>query len=256
MWPERSFESRDTGPVALRLESVTKTYESGSQLVHAVRDLSVSLRRGSFTAVMGPSGSGKSTLLHCAAGLDRPTSGRVWIGDTEVSRLRERPRTEFRREHVGFVFQAFNLLQALTVAENVTLPALLAGRSVAPEAIADVLTGIGLLELSDRRPAELSGGQQQRVAIARALIGRPDVVFADEPTGALDLRSGREVLTLFRAAVSDLGHTVVMVTHDPVAASHADSVMFLADGRVVGDLDGGSPSEIAAEITRLTEPAA
>jgi putative ABC transport system ATP-binding protein len=245
--------SRERIDVAVRLDSVSKVYSGGAEPVHALRGVSISLGYGSFTAVMGPSGSGKSTLLHCAAGLDRPTGGRVWIGGTDISKLSETKRTELRRERIGFVFQAFNLLPALTVEQNITLPMLLAGRTTDAEAVQDVLDRVGLSEQRHRRPAQLSGGQQQRVAIARALVTRPEVVFADEPTGALDLRSGRDVLRLFRSAATALRQTIVMVTHDPMAASYADSVLFLADGRLVGELHHSSAEAIAAELARLTE---
>jgi len=238
---------------AVRLASVSKTYQAALP-VHALRDVSVDVLTGSFTAVMGPSGSGKSTLLHCAAGLDRPTAGQVWLGDTEVSALNERRRTELRRKRTGFVFQAFNLLPALTAAQNVALPMLLAGEQVDVAVINAVLEQVGLTDQRSRRPGELSGGQQQRVAIARALVTRPDVLFADEPTGALDLRSGRDTLRLFRTVVSDLGQTVIMVTHDPTAASYADGVLFLADGQLVGELRGASAEQIGAALTQLTDP--
>jgi putative ABC transport system ATP-binding protein len=203
---------------------------------------------------MGPSGSGKSTFLNCAAGLDRPTSGRVMLGDTELSGRSETELTELRRDRIGFVFQAYNLLGALTVADNVTLPVRLAGRPVDPGQLASVLAAVGLAEHHDRRPSQLSGGQQQRVAIARALINRPDLVCADEPTGALDSRSGRQVLALLRNIVDDLGQTVLMVTHDPVSAAQADTVVFLADGRLAGELTRPSAERIAERMTHLGEP--
>ncbi|CRK54210.1 bacitracin ABC efflux transporter (ATP-binding protein) [Rhodococcus sp. RD6.2] len=238
---------------ALRLDSVTKTYGSGAAAVTALRGVNLHLTRGSFTAVMGPSGSGKSTFLHCAAGLDRPTSGSVWLGGTDISRLKPKALTRFRRDHVGFVFQAYNLLPALTVEQNVTLPLLLAGRSADPAWLAFVVDAVGLTDLRGRRPAEMSGGQQQRVAIARALVTRPDAVFADEPTGALDSRTGRQVLDLLRRTATDLDQTVVMVTHDPVAAAHADRVVFLADGAFVGHLDRPTPQQVADHMTHLGE---
>jgi putative ABC transport system ATP-binding protein len=198
---------------------------------------------------MGPSGSGQSTFLNCAAGLDRPTSGRVVLGDTELSGRSETELTELRRDRIGFVFQAYNLLGALTVADNVTLPVRLAEKPVDPEQLASVLA-----EHHDRRPSQVSGGQQQRVAIARALINRPDLVCADEPTGALDSRSGRQVLALLRKIVDDLGQTVLMVTHDPVAAAQADAVVFLADGRLAGEMTRPSAEQIAERMTHLGEP--
>jgi putative ABC transport system ATP-binding protein len=201
---------------------------------------------------MGPSGSGKSTLLQTAAGLDRPTSGRAWIGAIDLSRLSETRLTELRRDRVGFVFQAFNLMPSLTVEQNVTLPLRLAGRRADGRSVAEVLGRVGLTDRRRHRPAELSGGQQQRVALARALVTRPEVLFADEPTGALDLRTGKEVLGLFRELVDTLGQTVVMVTHDPVAASYADSVLFLADGRLVDQLPHTTAEAIAERMTALT----
>jgi putative ABC transport system ATP-binding protein len=202
---------------------------------------------------MGPSGSGKSTFLNCAAGLDRPTSGRVVLGDTELCSRSEAELTELRRDRIGFVFQAYNLLGSLTVEENVTLPLRLAERRTDRAFLREVLTAVGLGEYGRRRPSELSGGQQQRVAIARALINHPDVVVADEPTGALDIRSSRQVLELLRRIVDDMGQTVLMVTHDPVAASFADSVVFLADGRLAGDLPRPTPEQVAARMTHLGE---
>ncbi|QBJ97866.1 ABC transporter ATP-binding protein [Rhodococcus sp. ABRD24] len=238
---------------AIRLDGVTKTYGSGRAAVTALDSVSLTLAPGSFTAVMGPSGSGKSTFLHCAAGLDQPTTGSVWLGDTDISALKPKARTIFRRDHIGFVFQAYNLMSALTVEQNVTLPLLLAGR-VADRAHLDyVLGAVGLDGKRDRRPAEMSGGQQQRVAIARALITQPHAVFADEPTGALDSRTGRQVLELLRRTTTELGQTVVMVTHDPVAAAHADQVQFLADGRLVGRMDSTTAAAVADHMTHLGE---
>jgi putative ABC transport system ATP-binding protein len=238
---------------ALRMESVSKTYGSGKRGVAALSELSISLRRGTYTAVMGPSGSGKSTLLHCAAGLDAPTSGRVWLGGQELSGLTELQRTELRRDRVGFVFQAYNLLAALTIEQNITLPLRLAGKPVDRDLLRQVVAAVGLAEQLDRRPSQLSGGQQQRVAIARALVTRPEVVFADEPTGALDTRTGRQVLQLLRDVVDEVGQTVLMVTHDPVAASFADSVVFLADGKLAGELARPSAEQVAERLTRLGE---
>ncbi len=200
---------------------------------------------------MGPSGSGKSTFLHCAAGLDRPTGGTVRLGGTELSGMREAALTRLRRDRVGFVFQAYNLLQALTVRDNVTMPLRLAGAQV-DRAWFDLVTGrVGIAGLLDRRPAELSGGQQQRVAIARAMVNRPDMIMADEPTGALDSRTGAQVLELFREVVRDMGQTVLMVTHDPVAAASAQSVLFLADGLLVERLDRPTAEAVAERMARL-----
>lgn len=218
----------------LRMDAVTKIYGKGATAVTALDEVSVTIPRGTFTAVMGPSGSGKSTFLHCAAGLDRPTSGSVHLGEeaTDLSTLSETELTLARRRRIGFVFQAFNLLPSLTVRQNVALPLRLAHRRSSKAALDQVLRQVGLADRADRLPSQLSGGQQQRVAIARALISAPDVVFADEPTGALDTASAREVLILLRRAVDHAGHTTVMVTHDPVAASYADAVIHLADGRI------------------------
>jgi putative ABC transport system ATP-binding protein len=243
--------SRPPAPDAVRLDRVTKTYGKGASAVTALRDVTITLPRGSFTAVMGPSGSGKSTFMHCAAGLDRPTSGIVHLGDIDLTRLREPKLTELRRERVGFVFQAFNLLPSLTAVQNVTLPLRLAGARADTAWLRAVLDQVGLTDRAGHRPAQLSGGQQQRVAIARALVTRPEVVFADEPTGALDSRTGREVLGLLRRVVDELGQTVVMVTHDPVAASYAGRVLFLADGRFVGELTAPTAGRVAERMTRL-----
>ncbi|WP_433611534.1 ABC transporter ATP-binding protein [Prescottella agglutinans] len=238
---------------AVRLADVSKTYGSGRAQVTALDNVSLTLAPGSFTAIMGPSGSGKSTFLHCAAGLDQPSRGSVWLGDTEISALKPKARTVFRRDHIGFVFQAYNLMAALTVEQNVTLPLLLAGRRADRAHLDHVLGAVGLADKRDRRPAEMSGGQQQRVAIARALVTQPHAVFADEPTGALDSRTGRQVLELLRRTTTDLGQTIVMVTHDPVAAAHADRVLFLADGRLVGRLDAPTAAAVADHMTHLGE---
>ncbi|NMO53534.1 ABC transporter ATP-binding protein [Actinoplanes sp. TBRC 11911] len=246
--------TRQHTPPAVELHEVTRTYGTGPHRVTALDRLDIAFPRGTFTAVMGPSGSGKSTLLHCAAGLDRPSAGEVMIDGTAIGGLSERILTELRRSRVGFVFQAFNLIAALTAAQNVALPLRLAGRSPAPGEVTAMLGEVGLAERAAHRPVELSGGQQQRVAIARALVTRPAVVFADEPTGALDATSGREVLRLLRQAVDRHGQTIVMVTHDPFAAAHADRVLFLGDGRIVDDLHSPSGArEIAVRTARLEE---
>ncbi|MBT2210847.1 MULTISPECIES: ABC transporter ATP-binding protein [Actinomadura] len=236
---------------AVRLDAVSKVYGRGGGAVAALREVTVGIPRGRFTAVMGPSGSGKSTFLHCAAGLDTPTSGTVRLGGTELSAMSETRLTELRRERVGFVFQAFNLVSALTVEKNITLPLRLARARVDRAWLEEVVARVGLRDRAAHRPAQLSGGQQQRVAIARALVTRPDVVFGDEPTGALDTMTAREVLTLLRELVDGMGQTVVMVTHDPVAASYADTVLFLADGRIADTLDAPSSDGVAARMTRL-----
>ncbi|WP_031483972.1 ABC transporter ATP-binding protein [Streptomyces bicolor] len=229
-----------TTPTAAGVVDAVKVYGSGDTGVRALDGVSVDFPVGRFTAIMGPSGSGKSTLMHCAAGLDTLTSGTAHIGDTELSSLDDRRLTLLRRERVGFVFQSFNLVPTLTVAENITLPLDLAGGKGDPEWIDALIDVVGLRDRLHHRPSELSGGQQQRVAVARAFAGRPDVVFADEPTGNLDSRSGGEVLGLLGRAVRQTARTVVMVTHDPVAAAHADEVVFLADGRLVDRM--GSPT--------------
>jgi putative ABC transport system ATP-binding protein len=238
-------------PDVVRLTDVRKTYGGRRNTVTALDGVTTGFPRASFTAVMGPSGSGKSTFLHCAAGLDRPTSGSVLLDDEELSKLSEVELTKMRRDRVGFVFQAFNLLPAFSVQDNVTLPLRLAGKRVRADAVDRVLRQVGLADRRRHLPGELSGGQQQRVAIARALITRPAVVFADEPTGALDTRTAREVLNLLRASVDEAGQTVVMVTHDPVAASYADRVVFLADGRLVGQLLRPTADAVAERMTHL-----
>ncbi|MBU2693872.1 ABC transporter ATP-binding protein [Pimelobacter sp. 30-1] len=238
---------------ALRLDGVVKKYGSGASATVALRGVDLALAPGSFTAIMGPSGSGKSTLLHAAASLDRPTSGSVRLGGTEISGLRSAQRTRFRRDHVGFVFQAYNLLPALTVEQNITLPLLLARSPIDAGWLDFLVASVGLDELRHRLPNALSGGQQQRVAIARALVTRPHVVFADEPTGALDSRTGKQVLDLLAHTTRELDQTVVMVTHDPVVAAHADRVIFLADGAFAGHLDGATPARITEYLTGLGE---
>jgi putative ABC transport system ATP-binding protein len=236
---------------AVALSDVRKVYGRGDGTVVALDSVSAALPPGSFTAIMGPSGSGKSTLLNVAAGLDRPTSGTVALGDTNLAELTERRLTILRRERIGFVFQAFNLLPSLTVAQNIALPLRLGGRGPRRSSVREIAARVGLEKRLRDRPSQLSGGQQQRVAIARALITRPEVVFADEPTGALDTRTGHEVLLLLREVVDSGGHTVVMVTHDPVAAAYADRVMLLADGRVAGTLDAPSADEVAKRLAHL-----
>ncbi|WP_326826256.1 ABC transporter ATP-binding protein [Streptosporangium sp. NBC_01756] len=240
---------------AVRLESLTKTYGSGDGAVTALRDIRLNFPKGTFTAVMGPSGSGKSTLLQCAAALDRPTSGRVFIDGTDIAGLNETALTELRRESTGFVFQAFNLLPSLTAEQNVALPMRLAGRKPDRRTVQRALAQVGLENKGGSRPGQLSGGQQQRVAVARALVTRPAVLFADEPTGALDLTTGRELLDMLRKLVDSPGDgltTVVMVTHDPNVASYADRVLFLADGDLVGELISPTPEAVAARMTDLT----
>ncbi|PZG53025.1 ABC transporter [Spongiactinospora gelatinilytica] len=229
------------------LREVTKRYGD----VVALDAVSLAFPRGRFVAVMGPSGSGKSTLLHCAAALDPPTSGSVLIGDVDVSGMSETRRTELRRKHIGFVFQSYNLLPTISVQDNITLPLRLAGLRPDLDWLGELVDRVGLRERLHHRPAELSGGQQQRAAIVRALAARPDVVFADEPTGALDLRSAAQVLTLLRELVDDLGQTVVMVTHDPNAAARAHDTLVMADGRVVDVLNAPAPEDLAVRLTHL-----
>jgi putative ABC transport system ATP-binding protein len=236
---------------AVRVEAVTRTYGAPAQLVTALAGVDISFGRGTFTAVMGPSGSGKSTLLHVAAGLDRPTSGRVLLGDTDLSSMNETQLTKLRRSRIGFVFQAFNLVGALTVQENIVLPLRLFGTRPDRQWLQEVVERVGLTDRLRHRPAQLSGGQQQRVAIARALVTRPEVIFCDEPTGALDTTTAAEVLELLRSAVDDSGQTVVMVTHDPVAASYADRVTVLADGRIVQDMPQPGAERIAEQLAGL-----
>jgi putative ABC transport system ATP-binding protein len=237
--------------LAARAVHVHKVYGEGDTSVTALDDVSLDFVAGGFTAIMGPSGSGKSTLLHCLAGLDTLTTGQVLIGDTDLASLTDRRRTILRRDRLGFVFQSFNLLPTLTAEENITLPADLAGRDPDRKWLATV---VGQLHLADRlrhRPSELSGGQQQRVAVARALISRPEVVFADEPTGALDSKAGNELLRFLRSVVDDLGQTVVMVTHDPGAAAYADRVVFLVDGAVVEELTAPTRERVLDVMSRL-----
>jgi putative ABC transport system ATP-binding protein len=228
--------SEQAGHAAAGALDATKVYGEGDTAVRALDGVTVSFERGRFTAIMGPSGSGKSTLMHCLAGLDRLSSGRVYIGDTYLDSLNDGQLTNLRRDSVGFVFQAFNLIPTLTAAENITLPMDLAGRKPDAEFLDLVVTTVGLKDRLTHRPSELSGGQQQRVAVARALASQPEIIFADEPTGNLDSRSGAEILEFMRAAVTELGQTIVMVTHDPTAAAWADRVVFLNDGRIDSEM--------------------
>jgi putative ABC transport system ATP-binding protein len=238
----------------IRLTAVTKHYGRRGAGAVALDGITLGFERGSFTAVMGPSGSGKSTLLHCAAGLDRPTSGSVVLDGTDLAGMSERSLARLRRERIGFVFQSFNLLPELSAADNVALPLRLSGQRPRRAAVTQALDRVGLAGKRRARPGQLSGGQQQRVAIARALIGVPSVVFADEPTGALDSATAAEVLGLLGTATRAAGTTVVMVTHDPVAAGHADRVVFLADGRIVGGLEQPTADAVAARMTHLVGP--
>lgn len=235
------------------LQTAAKQYGSGDNTVMALRDVTIAFKEGTFTAIMGPSGSGKSTLLQCAAGLDQPTSGTVIVAGTDISTLSEEQRTLLRRDKIGFIFQSFNLVSALTAEENATLPMRLAGRKPVQSEVTAMLRTVGLGERTHHRPAQLSGGQQQRVAIARALIAKPAVLFADEPTGALDSTTSKEVLHLLRDIVDQYGQTIIMVTHDPVAASFADKVVFLADGKIVDELPRSSAATIASKMTGLEQ---
>jgi putative ABC transport system ATP-binding protein len=250
--PDRLDGMSNTAPSeAVQLWSVRRTYGSGDNTVTALDGVTLAFRAGTFTAVMGPSGSGKSTLLHCAAGLDRPTEGTVVVAGTDLGPLSEHALTLLRRDDIGFVFQSFNLVSALSAEQNVALPFRLAGRRPDRGRILAGLAEVGLTDRAGHRPAELSGGQQQRVAIARALVTRPAVLFADEPTGALDTATSREVLGLLRDSVDRHGQTVIMVTHDPVAAGYADRVVFLADGRVVDVMSGLDAEAVATRMARL-----
>jgi putative ABC transport system ATP-binding protein len=241
----------ETRIAAARAVDLRKVYGEGAAAVEALRGVSVDFTAGEFAAIMGPSGSGKSTLLHCMAGLDAPTSGEVFIGDVELTSLSERQLTRLRRDRVGFVFQAYNLVPTLTAAENITLPLDIAGRDLDRPWFDEVVDAVGLRERLTHLPSELSGGQQQRVAGARALVSRPDVVFADEPTGNLDSRASAELLTFLRTAVDDHGQTIVMVTHDATAAGHSDRVTFLADGRVVDEMREPTSDKVLDRLKSL-----
>ncbi|WP_131786210.1 ABC transporter ATP-binding protein [Protofrankia symbiont of Coriaria ruscifolia] len=241
-----------TAPAA-RAAGLVKIYGSGQTAVTALRNIDVSFPRGRFTAIMGPSGSGKSTLMHCLAALDTVTSGRVYVGDVDLSRLSDKQLTQLRRDRIGFVFQQFNLLPTLTAAENITLPLDIAGRKPDREWMRAVVDAVGLAPRLGHRPSELSGGQQQRVACARALVTRPDIVFADEPTGNLDSRSGSEVLAFLQRSVREFDQTVVMVTHDPTAASFSDEVVFLADGRLVDSMPNPTAQSVLERMKHLDD---
>jgi len=238
-------------PPAARAVELTKMYGSGGAVVRAVDGVTVEFARERFTAVMGPSGSGKSTLMHCIAGLDTPTSGRAFIGDREIGRLDDAGLTDLRRDRIGFVFQSFNLVPTLTAAENITLPCDLAGRKVDRAWFEQLVAQLGVADRLSHRPSELSGGQQQRIACARALISRPELIFADEPTGSLDSRASAEVLAFLRSAVSDHGQSIVMVTHEPRAAAYADRVVFLTDGALVGELLSPTADTVLEQMRKL-----
>jgi putative ABC transport system ATP-binding protein len=237
--------------VAARALEASKVYGSGEAEVRALNGINVSFETAHLSAIMGPSGSGKSTLLHCMAGLDRLTSGQIFLGDSEISRLGEKELTLIRRDKLGFIFQSYNLIPTLNALENMTLPLSLAGRKPDPEWLNTIVTTVRLGDRLKHRPSELSGGQQQRVAVGRALLSRPEIVFADEPTGNLDSRSGAEILTFMRKAVDDLGQTIVMVTHDPIAASYADRVVFLVDGAIVDELANPDADSVLDKMKSL-----
>jgi putative ABC transport system ATP-binding protein len=248
---EITHTEQRTGSPAARAVDLTKTYGTGDTAVTALAGVSVGFEKGRFTAVMGPSGSGKSTLMHCMAGLDAPTSGRAFIGEEEIGTLGDSELTQLRRDRVGFVFQAFNLVPTLTAAENITLPADLAGTAVDHAWLEQLAAQLGIENRLSHRPSELSGGQQQRIACARALITRPELIFADEPTGNLDSNASTEVLVFLRQAVSEHRQSIVMVTHDPQAAAYADRVVFLADGAVVDELTSPSADAVLEQMKRL-----
>ena len=250
---ERPYDGGRRSAAAARTVHAVKLYGRDQTEVRALDGVSVSFDSGCFTAIMGPSGSGKSTLLHCCAGLDALTSGQAFIADTDLGSLSDQDLTILRRDRVGFIFQAFNLVPTLTALDNIRLPLRLAGRRAEPAWLDTVVDSLGLRDRLAHRPAELSGGQQQRVAVARALLSKPEIIFADEPTGNLDSRSGAEVLGFMRRAVDDMHQTIVMVTHDPSAASRADRVLFLADGRVVDEMAEPTVAKVLARMRRLED---
>jgi putative ABC transport system ATP-binding protein len=234
-------------------QDLWKTYVMGTEEIHALRGVSINIEKGEYVAIMGPSGSGKSTLLHCIAGLDTLTSGQVFLGDLELSSLNEKHLTQVRRDRIGFIFQTYNLIPTLTALENITLPMALAGRKPDDAWVDRIIDTVSLRPRLDHRPSELSGGQQQRVAVARALASQPEIIFADEPTGNLDSRSGAEILDFMRAAVDELGQTIVMVTHDPGAAAYASRVIFLGDGRIIDELHEPTADAILEKMRGLGE---
>lgn len=250
-WPEGFADTADGFDFAAHAVGATKIYGSGDTEVRALDGIDVTFDSGEFTAIMGPSGSGKSTLMHCMAGLDTLTSGQVFIEGIELGSLSERRLTLLRRDHVGFVFQAFNLVSTLSAIENITLPAALAGREADEDWVSQVVDTVGLGDRLSHRPNELSGGQQQRVAVSRALANRPKIIFADEPTGNLDTVTANEILAFLRRAVDDFGQTIVMVTHDPHTASYADRVVFLLDGKIVDELADPNPDRVLDTMRHL-----
>jgi putative ABC transport system ATP-binding protein len=250
--PDASGPATATAPVpAARAVDATKVYGSGDTAVRALDDVTVELPESRYTAIMGPSGSGKSTLMHCLAGLDTLTSGKVYIGDVDLTTLNDKELTRLRRDSVGFVFQTFNLVPTLTAIENITLPSSLAGTRPDGDWLDQVIKSTGLGDRLTHRPSELSGGQQQRVAVARALASQPKIIFADEPTGNLDSRSGAEILDFMRRAVSEMAQTIVMVTHDPNAASYADAVLFLNDGRIVDRMEDPTAERVLDRLKQF-----
>ncbi len=253
MTSNQTGERAENRAIAAGAEELTKVYGTGDTVVKALRGVSIEFRAGEFTAIMGPSGSGKSTLMHCLAGLDVASSGRVHIGDVDLTGLSDKQMTMLRRDRIGFVFQSFNLVPTLTAKENITLPVDIAGRQVDTEWFDAVVARLGITDRLGHLPSELSGGQQQRVACARALVGRPDIIFGDEPTGNLDSRSSGEVLSILRAATDEFGQTVVIVTHDPRAASYADRVVFLADGAVVRELQRPTADDVFEVMKHLDD---
>jgi len=241
------------GTVAARAQDVTKVYGSGEAAVRALDGITVEFEAARYTAIMGPSGSGKSTLLHCLAGLDRVTAGRVLLGNIDITKVSEKQLTVVRRDKIGFVFQSYNLIPTLNAIENITLPLALAGKKPDKPWLDRVISTVGLADRLSHRPSELSGGQQQRVAVARALVSRPQVIFADEPTGNLDSKASAEILTFMRQAVDDLQQTIVMVTHDPIAAGYADRVVFLADGKIVDEIQNPTTEAVIDRVKHLGE---
>ncbi|MFC4033777.1 ABC transporter ATP-binding protein [Streptomyces polygonati] len=248
----KSGGNGERSAVAAAARAVTKAYGSGETRVLALDSVDVDIARGRFTAIMGPSGSGKSTLMHCLAGLDTVTEGSIWVGGTEITRLKEKKLTRLRRDKIGFIFQSFNLLPTLNAVENITLPMDIAGRTVDGDWLNRVVETVGLADRLKHRPTQLSGGQQQRVAVARALAARPEIIFGDEPTGNLDSRAGAEILGFLRRSVDELGQTIVMVTHDPVAASYADRVLYLADGVIVDEMTSPTAESVLERMLRFT----
>ena len=248
---DQALPAARAGSPAARAVDLRKTYGTGQATVHALAGIDVTFERGRFTAVMGPSGSGKSTLMHCMAGLDRPTSGEAWVGDLDIGKLDDKGLTQLRRDRIGFVFQSFNLVPTLTAGENVTLPADLAGKKVDKEWFDYLVGQLGIADRLTHRPTEMSGGQQQRCACARALINRPDLIFADEPTGNLDSNSSAEMLAFLRRSVTEFDQSIVMVTHDPRGASYADRVVFLADGNIVDEMRDPTPESVLERVGGL-----